>query len=149
MGGMSTHIVFLAETEESSDLRRTLRAKALRVHRIRQAGNLLFALLHDREREHAEIHGHNAAAYTLPLTLARPTGAIAGVAVAEEEAHASGMHDALLHGEALLVVAAGDAENLQSSQQSQNQNLWACFVQFPSIHRLESRPGLRCPFVYP
>ena len=44
----------------------------------------------------------------LALALTSAAGAVAGVAVGEEQAHTGRVHDTLLHGEALLVVAAGD-----------------------------------------
>lgn len=69
-------------------------------------------MLDDREGEHGEIHRHDAAADGLALALAGAAGAVAGVPVGEEQADSSGMHDSLLHGEALLVVAAGDLEDV-------------------------------------
>ena len=107
-----THIILLAETKESPNLGRPLRAQALRVYGIRETGDLAFALLHDAEGEDREVEGDDAAADRLSLALAGASWAVAGVALGEQEPDASGMHDTLLHREALLVVAAGDLEDV-------------------------------------
>lgn len=79
---------------------------------VGDAGDVGVALLDDAEGEHGEVHADDAAADTLPLALAGAAGAVAAVAVGEEQAHTRRVHDALLHREALLVVAARDAEDV-------------------------------------
>ena len=110
MGG--THIVFLAETEELADLGGTLGTKTLGVDGVGKAGELGVALLDDGEGKDSKVGGDDAAADGLALALTSAAGAVAGVAVGEEQANTGRVHDTLLHGEALLVVAAGDLEDV-------------------------------------
>lgn len=109
---MDTHIVFLAETEEAADLGGTLGPEALGVDDVGEAGHVLVALLDNRQGEDGQVHADDAAAHTLALALTRAAGAVAAVAVREQETHTRGRHDALLHRETLLVVAARDAEDV-------------------------------------
>jgi hypothetical protein len=109
---LSTYIVILAEAEEAADLGGTLGAEALGVDGVGQAGDVLLALLDDRESENREVGADDAAADGLALALAGAAGAVARVAVGEEEADTAGGNDTLLHRETLLVVAAGDADNV-------------------------------------
>ena len=53
-----------------------------------------------------------AQANRLPLALTGAARAVAVDRLVEEKAHAAGLDDALLHREALLVVAAGNAEDV-------------------------------------
>lgn len=71
-------------------------------------------LLDDDQVEHAEILGHDASPDRLSPALS-PSAAVpteAGVARSHEEADAARHQHSLLHGEALLVVAAGDFEDV-------------------------------------
>lgn len=108
----STHIVFLAETEEAADLGRTLWTQALGVYGIREAWNVCVTLLDNRQGEDRQVHGDDAPANRLSLALSSAAWAVAAVAIGEEEADTGWMHDTLLHWEALLVVAAGDSEDV-------------------------------------
>ena len=72
----------------------------------------MITLLDDTERQYCEIHAHDAAAHRLALALARPSWPIARMACRQEQTHTCCVHDSLLHGEALLVVAARDAEDV-------------------------------------
>ena len=107
-----TYIVILAETEEAANLGGTLGAKTLGVDDVGEAGNLVLALLDDGKGKDGKIHGDDAATDRLPLALAGAAGAVAGVAIREQEPDTSRVHDTLLHGETLLVVSAGDAEDV-------------------------------------
>ena len=110
MGG--THIVFLAETEEPADLGGTLGTKTLGVDGVGKAGDVGVTLLDNGEGKDSKVGGDDAATDGLALALTSAAGAVAGVAVGEEQAHTGRVHDTLLHGEALLVVAAGDLEDV-------------------------------------
>jgi len=79
---------------------------------VGEAGQLGVALLDDGESEDSKVGGDDAATDGLALALTSAAGAVAGVAVGEEQAHTGRVHDTLLHGEALLVVAAGDLEDV-------------------------------------
>ena len=108
----STHIIILPYPKEFPNLRRPLRAQPLRVHRIRQPRQFLISLLDNTQSQNRQIHRHDAPPDALPLALSGPSGPVAAVARGKEEANAGGVHDALLHGEALLVVAPSDFEDV-------------------------------------
>lgn len=82
------------------------------MHDVGQAGDIGVALLDDGEGEDRQVHGDDAAADRLALALTRAAGAVARVAVGEQEPDTGRVHDTLLHGEALLVVSTGDAEDV-------------------------------------
>jgi hypothetical protein len=107
-----THIIFLAEAEEAADLGGTLGTEALGVDGVGDTWDVLVALLDDAESEDGEVHADDATANRLPLALTSAAGAVAGVAIGEEEADTGWVHDTLLHGETLLVVASGDPEDV-------------------------------------
>lgn len=79
---------------------------------VGDAGDLVVTLLDDAEGKDGEVHADDATADGLPLALTSATGAVAGVAVSEQETDTGGVHDTLLHRETLLVVAAGDPEDV-------------------------------------
>ena len=108
----NTYIVILAETEEFADLGGALGAEALRVDDVGQARDIVVALLDDGERQNREVHANDAAADRLSLALARPAGTVARMALGEQEPDSGRVHDALLHGETLLVVSARDLEDV-------------------------------------
>jgi len=105
-------IIFLAETEEAADLGGALGTEALGVDNVGQAGNVLVALLDDAEGKDGEVHADDASADGLPLALTSAARAVAGVAVGEQEADTGWVHDTLLHRETLLVVTAGDLDDV-------------------------------------
>lgn len=107
-----TYIIIFRQAKETTNLSRPLGAQPLGVHGIRQAGDIVVALLDDGQGQHRQVHGDDASAHALALALAGPTRPVAAVAVAQEQPDARRVHDALLHREALLVVAAGDLEDV-------------------------------------
>lgn len=68
--------------------------------------------LDDDQIQNAEIGINDATADRLALALASPAGTVAGVALAEQQAHTAVGQNTLLHGEALLVVASADAHHI-------------------------------------
>ena len=82
------------------------------MHHIRQPRNITLALLNHRQRQHTKIHADNAPPHTLPLALSSPARPIAAMPLGEQQPHTRRVHDSLLHREALLVVAAGDSEDV-------------------------------------
>lgn len=68
--------------------------------------------LDDDQVENAEVGINNATADRLALALASPAGTVAGVALAEQQAHTAVGQHTLLHGEALLVIASADAHHI-------------------------------------
>lgn len=107
-----THIVFLAETEETADLGRALWTQALGVYGVGETWNVCITLLDDRQSEDRQVHGDDASTNRLSLALSSAAWAVAAVAIGEEESDTSRVHDTLLHWETLLVVAAGDSEDV-------------------------------------
>lgn len=79
---------------------------------VGEAGDVGVALLDDGQSEDREVHGDDAAADRLALALASAAGAVARVAVSEQEPDTGRVHDTLLHRETLLVVSTGDAEDV-------------------------------------
>jgi len=106
------NIIILAETEEAAELGGTLGTKTLGQHGVSQAGDVGITLLDDGEGEDGQVHADDAATDGLPLALSITARSVARVALAEEESHTGRVHDTLLHREALLVVAAGDLEDV-------------------------------------
>ena len=82
------------------------------MHLIRQPRQFLITLLDNRKRQHRQIHRHDATPHGFPLALARPSGSVAAVTRREQQPYTRGMHDPLLHRKTLLVVAAGDLEDV-------------------------------------
>ena len=68
--------------------------------------------LDDDQVENAEIGINDATTDRLALALASPAGTVAGVSLAEQQAHTAVGQHTLLHGEALLVVASADAHHI-------------------------------------
>eukprot|EP00968_Pinguiococcus_pyrenoidosus_P025143 scaffold5532_cov263-Pinguiococcus_pyrenoidosus.AAC.7 len=106
------HVVLLGQVEELADVVRPLRPEAAGHLVVGEVGDVLRALLDDHQVEHREVAAHDAAAHGLALALAGPALAVAGVALGQQQANPVVGKHALLHGEALLVVAAGDAEDV-------------------------------------
>ena len=117
------HVVLLRQTEQLADVVRSLRAQAAGSRRrlVRQTRNLLLALLHDHQVQHADVRTHDAAAHGLSLALTLTvirrkrdniaTRSVARHAVSEQKAHTVVAQHTLLHGEALLVVSSRDASS--------------------------------------
>ncbi|KAG7225851.1 hypothetical protein INR49_014372, partial [Caranx melampygus] len=59
--------------------------------------------------QNAEVGINDATTHRLAFALACPAGTVAGVSLAEQQAHTAMGQHTLLHGEALLVVASADA----------------------------------------
>lgn len=68
--------------------------------------------LDDDQVQNAEIGINDATADRLALALASPARTVAGVALAEQQAHTAVGQNTLLHGKALLVVASADAHHI-------------------------------------
>jgi len=105
-------VILLGQVEESPDLGCPLRAKPLREDVFGQAWEGVLALLDDDEGQDGDIGTDNASPDGLALALTSAAGAVARVAVGEEELHSAGKENTLLHRETLLVVATGNAENV-------------------------------------
>jgi len=138
-----TYIIILGEAEELSDLGSTLGAETLGVHDVGQAGDIVVALLDDAESEHGQIHGDDAATDGFTLALTSTAGAVAGVALREQETDTGWVHDSLLHWETLLVVAAGDSEDVALEFIS-NTVTWDLCAHSVGIISISSDVSCRC-----
>jgi hypothetical protein len=74
---------------------------------ISETGDVAVALLDDNEGKDSQIGTDNASTDGLPLAFTSTARAIARVPLGKQQAHTGRVHDALLHGEALLVITAG------------------------------------------
>lgn len=105
-------VVLLGEVEEAADLGGTLGAETLGKSGVGESRDLLLSLLDNDDREDGDVVADDASADRLALALTGAAGAVARVAVREKEADTVGEEDTLLHGETLLVVSTGDAEDV-------------------------------------
>jgi hypothetical protein len=96
-------VVRLVEVEEPTDLGRALRAEPLGEDLVGQPGDVVLALLDDDEVEGADVGTDDATADRLALALAGAAGAVARVALGEEEADTVRDEDSLLQRETLLL----------------------------------------------
>lgn len=106
------HVILLAQVVELPDLSDPLWAEPTRNRVVREPRDVALALLHDDEVEHAQVAVNNAAANRLAPPLALATGTETGVALGEEELDTAICEYALLHGEALLVIAPRDSHHI-------------------------------------
>lgn len=79
---------------------------------VGEAGDLIITLLDNAEGKDGEIHADDASTDGLSLALTGSARAVAGVSLGEEKTDTGRVHDTLLHGETLLVVSTGDAEDV-------------------------------------
>jgi len=98
--------------EELADVASTLGSEALRNGGVSEAGNVLLTLLDDGDGEDRHVGANDASTDGLALALTGAAGAVARVTLGQQEADTVGEEDTLLHGETLLVVTSGDAENV-------------------------------------
>lgn len=79
---------------------------------ISDAWDIGISLLDDGKSENREVHADDAATDRLSLALTSSAWAVAGVALGEQQSDTGWVKDTLLHWETLLVVAAGDFEDV-------------------------------------
>jgi len=106
------NIILLGQTEESTNLGGTLGAEALGVDNVGETWDVALALLDNGQSQNRQILSDNAATDRLALAFTGSARSVAGVAFRQEESDTGRKHNALLHGKALLVIAAGDAEDI-------------------------------------
>jgi len=105
-------VVLLVETEEATDLGGTLGAETLGDNGVGETGELTLALLDDGQSKDGKVQTGDGTADGLALALTGAAGAVAAVAVGEEETGTGGEENTLLHGETLLVVTTGNLEEV-------------------------------------
>merc|ERR1712111_12821 len=106
------NIVVLSQVKQLADLWSTLGSQTTGNGVIGKSGDFAFALLHNDHRDDGKITIDNAATNGLALTLTGTTLAVARVTLGQQKSHTSLGKDTLLHRKSLLVVSAGDAENI-------------------------------------
>ncbi len=107
-----TDVVVFVQVEELADLGGSLRAQTPWDGGVGQTGDLLLALLDDDQGEDGQVAVDDAAPDGLAFTLPGAALAVARVALGQQKADTFTGEDTLLHGHALLVVAAGDPEHV-------------------------------------
>merc|ERR1719220_1880091 len=105
-------IVLLGQVEKLPDLASTLGSQPARDRVVGQSGDLSLSLLDDGHGEDREVAVNDAPTDRLPLALSILAGTVAGGSLLQQQPHPAVGQDTLLHGEALLVVASGDTENI-------------------------------------
>ena len=117
------HVVLLAQTEQLADVARTLRTQAagLRRRLVRQTRDLVLALLHDHQVQHADVRTNDAPTHRLSLTLTLiitraththiTTSSVARHTIRQQKTHTVVAKNTLHHRETLLVVSSSNAEN--------------------------------------
>jgi hypothetical protein len=98
--------------EELADVVGTLRSETLGDSGVSKTGKVLLTLLDDGDGEDRHVGGDDASTDGLALALTGAAGAVARVTLGQQEADTGGEEDTLLHGETLLVVTSGDAEDV-------------------------------------
>merc|ERR1719160_260541 len=106
------HVVLLGQVEQLPDLAGALGPESPGDGVVGQPGDLALALLHDGQVEDGQVTVHDAAADRLALALTFTSGSVASVSLVKEQPNATVGQHALLHGEALLVVAARDPHHV-------------------------------------
>jgi hypothetical protein len=106
------HIILLRQVVQLPDLGRPLWAKPLGKWVVGEAWDIVVALLDDDQGKDSNIGPNDAATDGFALALTLAAGPVAGVAVGEKEFDAIGEENTLFHGETLLVISAGDTEDI-------------------------------------
>jgi len=105
-------VIILVQVKELPDVRGTLGSQTPGDGVVGQSGDLGITLLDDGHGQNGKVSVNDASADGLTLPLTGTTLAVASVTLLEEKADTSLGHDTLLHGESLLVVSSGDAEDI-------------------------------------
>lgn len=122
-----TDIGRLVQVEQGSDLGGTLGSKTTGDGSVGQIGDLSITLLDDDQVAHGDVAGDNASTDRLSLAHTHTTRAEARKTILEQKANASGAEHTLLHGETLLVVTTGDAEDLEA------QTIWEQYLDIKQL----------------
>jgi len=102
-----TNVVNFGETKKLADLGGSLGTEPLGMGNISETSDVAVALLDDNEGKDSQVGTDNASTDGFPFALTSTARAVARVSLGKQQAHTSRVHDALLHGETLLVITAG------------------------------------------
>lgn len=105
-------VVLLGQAEELSNVVGSLWSQSLWNGLVGEALDFLLALLEDHQAQDGQVWADDASTNGLSLTLAGSARSVAGVALGQQESDTGWVQNTLLHWEALLVVAAGDLEDV-------------------------------------
>lgn len=107
-----SHVIFLGQTEELSDVVGSLGAQSLGDGGVGQTFDVGVTLLDDGQREDSQVLADDATSDGLSLSFTSSSGSVARVALQQQELNSGGVQNTLLHGETLLVVTTGDLEDV-------------------------------------
>merc|ERR1711934_310931 len=105
-------VIFLGQVKQLPDLAGALGTQPARDRVVGQSRDLSLSLLDDGHGEDGEVAVDDASADGLPLALSILARAVASGSLLQQQPHPAVGQDTLLHGEALLVVASSDSENV-------------------------------------
>ena len=105
-------IVLLGQVEEAPDFGRTFGAKALGQNDVSEPGDIRVTLFDDDQTQDGNIRADDTSADGFAATFTSAAFAVARLAVTQQQLDTVREEDTLLHWETLLVVSAGDAENV-------------------------------------
>ena len=103
-------VVSLLQGEEFSDFVGTLGAQTSGDIDVGESGDLVVALLGDRNGQDGDIVSDDASSHRFSFSFTLSSFSETFLVLIQEESHSSVDHDTLSHGETLLVVTAGDLE---------------------------------------
>jgi len=108
----SSDIIILGQSEKFSDSGGSLGSESLGELGISEASNLLFTNLDDSKGKSGKIRSDDASSNGLSLSFTSSSGSVALVASLHEESDSSLDKDTLLHGETVLIITAGNFEDV-------------------------------------
>lgn len=106
------NVVLLGQTEELSNVVGSLWSQSLWNGLVGETLDFLLTLLKDDQTQDGQIRANNASTDGLSLTLTSSARSVAGVALGQQESDTGWVQNTLLHWETLLVVTAGDLEDV-------------------------------------
>jgi len=108
----SSDIIVFSQSEELSDLGGSLGAESLGLLVVSQTFNIGFTFLDDGDGNNRKIGTDDAASDGLSLSFTLSSGSVAGLASTHKESNSTLDEDTLLHGETVLIVTAGNFEDV-------------------------------------
>jgi len=106
------HIILLIQVEQLADVCLTLGPQSPRLHLIGEPRDVIVTLLHQVQVHHREVRAHDASSHALTLAFTGAFGAVAGLALLQQETHPGVAQDTLLHGETLFVISSCDLKDV-------------------------------------
>lgn len=105
-------VVLLGQTKELSDVVCSLRTQSLWSSHVSQALDVGVALLDHGQSNHGQVLVDDTSSDRLSLSLSGSSWSVTRVALGQQQSNSGGVQHSLLHWEPLLVVTAGDLEDV-------------------------------------